>query len=245
MIPISDNIPSSKKPIFTYLLIGINIAFFLWELRLDINGQLGNYINSWGVIPARIITVTTDALTGLNPAAWIAWMIVSSSLLRGMFLHSSFSHLVGNLLFLFVFGKNVESLLGHKWFLVFYLLCGVLTGAVQILAQPTLTVPLIGANGAIAGILGAYLVRFPKAKIDTIVPLIIIFIPVELPALFYLVWWFVQQVLYGIGSLNIPGGVNPFSFAYWMHGFGLVIGAILVRLRSHHLPLTHTHQDNS
>ncbi|HEY9782042.1 MAG TPA: rhomboid family intramembrane serine protease [Leptolyngbyaceae cyanobacterium] len=153
MISISDNISSARKSIVNYLLIGINIAVFIWEVELDINGQLSDVINDGGIVLARISTVTTDAFTGGNPAAWIAWVIISSSLLSGMFLHSSFSHIVGNLLFLFVFGKNVENLLVNGKFLVFYLLCGVLTGIVQILAQPTLAMPLIGANSAIAGIL--------------------------------------------------------------------------------------------
>lgn len=176
-------------------------------------------------------TVAVDALTDSNPAAWIALLIVTSSLLRGMFLHSSFSQILGNLLFLWVFGKSVEQVLGHKRFLMFYLLCGVLTGVVQILAEPRLAAPLIGANGAIAGVMGAYLLMFPKARIDTILPLVIIFIPIELPALFYLFWWFVQQAAYGIGSLSVPGGTNQSSIAYWVHGFGLVIGAFLIRLQ--------------
>lgn len=229
MIPIGDNISSFKKPIINYVLIALNIALFIWELKLDIGEQLSDFVSRWGVIPAKISTVTVDAFTTLNPAAGITWVIVVISLLTGMFIHSSFSQLVGNMLFLWVFGKNIENLLGGR-FLCFYLLCGVLTSGLQILAQPTLTVPLIGANGAIAGILGAYITYFPKAKIDTILPLIIVFIPIELPAFFYLFWWFIQQGFYGIGSLNIPGGVNPFSIAYWIHGFGLVIGAILVRL---------------
>lgn len=228
MIPIGDNIPSGSKSISNYLLIGINIACFFGEWKLDISGHLGAAINRWGVIPERISTVTTD-VTGTNPATWIAWALLSSSLLTAMFFHSSSSHLVCNLLFLFVFGKSVENLLGHRRFLGFYLLCGVLTSVVQILAEPTLKSPLIGANGAIAGILGAYLISFPKARIDTILPLIIVFVPIELPALFYLYWWFVQQIFYSVGSLSISNSVNPFSIAYWMHGFGILIGAVLVR----------------
>ena len=136
-----------------------------------------------------------------------------------------------NLLFLFVFGKTLENLLGRVKFLSFYLLCGILTFGLQILAEPTLNLPLIGANGAIAGVLGAYLSKFPKAKIDTIIPLIFLFIPTQLPALFYLFWWFIQQIFYGIGSLSIHGSVNPFSLSYWMHGIGLVIGILLMRSR--------------
>lgn len=190
---------------------------------------MDNVVNSWGVIPAQISRVTVDLTLG-NPATWVAWIVLSVSLLQAMFLHSSFGQIIGNLLFLFVFGKNVENRLGHNRFLIFYLFCGVLTSVVQILSDPTLTIPLIGANGAIAGVLGAYLTNFPKAKIDTIIPLIIVFIPVELPAIFYLFWWFVQQIFYSIGSLNIPGGVNQFSIAYWTHGLGLLIGAGLLRL---------------
>jgi len=231
MIPIGDNIPSHRKPISNYLLIAINITLFLWELKLEVAGNLGDLVNSWGIVPARISEVAADVAGG-NPATWIALLMLSGSLLGGMFLHGSFSQIVGNLLFLWVFGKSVEDVLGHRWFLVFYLLCGILTGVVQILVAPTLTMPLIGANGAIAGVLGAYLLSFPKAKIDTILPLLIVFVPIELPTLFYLFWWFGQPLFYGLGSLNIPGSVNPSGSVYWAQGVGLIIGAVWVRLRA-------------
>lgn len=199
MIPISDNIPNRSQPIGNYFLTGINVTLFLWELKLEIAGELGERLNNWGVVPARITAVMADAIASGNPAAWIALLILSSSLLLGIFLYSSFSQILGNLIFFWVFGKSVEDILGHGRFLVFYLLCGILTGVVQILAEPTLTMPLIGANSAITGVLGAYLLSFPKAKIDTILPLVIVLIPIELPALFYLFWWEVQQMFYGIG----------------------------------------------
>lgn len=199
MIPISDNIPNRSQPIGNYFLTGINVTLFLWELKLEIAGELGERLNNWGVVPARITAVMADTIASGNPAAWIALLILSSSLLLGIFLYSSFSQILGNLIFFWVFGKSVEDILGHGRFLVFYLLCGILTGVVQILAEPTLTMPLIGANSAITGVLGAYLLSFPKAKIDTILPLVIVLIPIELPALFYLFWWEVQQMFYGIG----------------------------------------------
>lgn len=199
MIPISDNIHNRSQPIGNYFLTGINVTLFLWELKLEIAGELGERLNNWGVVPARITAVMADAIASGNPAAWIALLILSSSLLLGIFLYSSFSQILGNLIFFWVFGKSVEDILGHGRFLVFYLLCGILTGVVQILAEPTLTMPLIGANSAITGVLGAYLLSFPKAKIDTILPLVIVLIPIELPALFYLFWWEVQQMFYGIG----------------------------------------------
>lgn len=229
MIPVGDNLPNPGKPISNHLLIGINLALFFWELRLEVNSQLGELINSWGIVPARISTVTTDTLTAGNPATWIAWMLVTATLIQSIFLHHSYSQILGNLLFLWVFGKQVEAVLGHGRFLLFYLLCGVLTGIIQVLVEPTLSTPLIGSNGAIAGILGAYFISFPRAKIDTLLPVFVVLIPVELPALFYLFWWFVQQLFYNFGSLNIPG-VNFNSIGYWSHGFGLAIGAGLVKL---------------
>jgi len=196
MIPISDRLHTSKQPIVTSTLISINIVLFIWEWQLDLRGELSHIINSWGIVPARIVDLTLSAFTTFNPAAWIAWLLVQFSLVQGMFLHSSFSHLIGNLLFLFVFGKTLENFLGHRKFLGLYFLLGILTFGLQIVSEPTLVSPLIGGNGAIAGILGAYLYKFPKAKIDTIIPLIILFIPTQLPALFYLYWWFMQQIFF-------------------------------------------------
>ena len=230
MIPISDRIPIDKQPIVTYTILVVNIVLFIWEWQLDIRGELFDIINNWGVVPARIVNVTA-AVTTFNPAAWVAWLLIQVSLVQAMFLHSSFSHLIGNLLFLLVLGKTLENLLGHFKFLGFYLLCGILTFGLQILIEPTLNLPLIGANGAIAGVLGAYLYKFSKAKLDTMIPLIIIFIPTQLPAIFYLYWWFIQQLFYSIGSLSIHSSVNPFSLSYWMHGIGLVIGIVLMRYR--------------
>jgi len=230
MIPIGDNLSSRHQPIVNYFLIGLNIIWFLWELKLNVAGELNTVIQNWGVVPARISTVAADAIASGNPAALVALGLAASSLFSAMFLHSSLSQILGNLLFLSVFGKAVENILGHGRYGVFYLLCGVLTSVVQIWVQPMLSVPLLGANGAIAAILGAYLVNFPQAKIDSILPMVIVFIPVEVPALFYLFWWFVQQIFYGIGSLNIAVGANPVDTAYWAHGVGLFFGAVLGRL---------------
>ncbi|MBN3909381.1 MAG: rhomboid family intramembrane serine protease [Nostoc sp. NMS1] len=231
MIPISDNIRYWNKPIINYWLIGINIAVFLWELKLEFSDTLGYFVNSWGVIPAQISGAITNALF-FNSAAWIIVIWRIFSLLFGIFLHGSFSQILGNMLFLWVFGKTVENILGHRRYLIFYLAAGILTGVVQILAAPSLTVPLIGSNGAIAAILGAYIMKFPKAKIHTILPLIIVYIPIELPAFLYILWWFVQQLFYGIGSLNIPPiGVNQSGVVFWGQVVGLCIGAAFMRLK--------------
>ncbi|MBX9256575.1 rhomboid family intramembrane serine protease [Desmonostoc muscorum CCALA 125] len=232
MIPISDNIRCWNKPIVNYWLIGINIAVFLWELRLEFSDELGYFVNSWGVIPAQISGAITNAIF-LNFAAWIVVLWRLFSLIFGIFLHGSFSQILGNLLFLWVFGKTLENILGHKRYLVLYLAGGVVTGVAQILAQPSLTVPLIGANGAIAAVLGAYIIKFPQVKIYSVLPLIILYIPLEVPAFFYVFWWFVQQLFYGIGSLNIPPfGVNQSGVIYWGQVVGLVFGAGFMRFRT-------------
>ncbi|MEH2319028.1 rhomboid family intramembrane serine protease [Nostoc sp.] len=232
MIPISDNIRCRNKPIINYWLIGINVAVFLWELQLEFSGELGYFVNSWGVIPAQTSGAITNALLFNNSAAWIIVIWRSFSLLFGIFLHGSFSQILGNLLFLWVFGKTVENILGHRRYLGFYLAAGAIASFVQILVEPSLTVPLIGGNGAIAAILGAYVMKFPKAKIDTILPLVIVYIPIELPAFFYIFWWFVQQLFYGIGSLNIPPvGVNQSGVVFWGQVVGLFIGAAFMRFQ--------------
>ena len=225
MIPIGDKVFlfTSKKPLVIWFLIGVNVVLFLWEIKLELSGELATFINYWGLIPEQITTSFGNAISG-NPAAWLIVFWRTFSILSAMFLHGSYSQIVSNLIFLWVFGNTLEKILGSGRFLLFYLFCGFLTGIAQIFAEPGLTVPLIGTNGAIASVLGAYIYKFPKVKIDSILPLVIVYIPVELPVFFYLVWWFVQQLSYSIGSLNIPGGVNSFGIGYFAHGVGLLIG---------------------
>ncbi|NJM20696.1 MAG: rhomboid family intramembrane serine protease [Richelia sp. SL_2_1] len=229
MIPIGDKIflSANKKPLVIWFLIGINLALFLWQIKLEFSGELATFVNNWGLIPQQITTAFSSAIAGNLAAGLIVfWRLLS--IFSAMFLHSSYSQIVGNLIFLWVFGNTLEKIIGSGRFLLFYLFCGFLTGIVQIFAQPGLTVPLIGANGAIASVLGAYIYKFPKVKIDSILPLVIIYIPVELPAFFYAFWWFVQQLFYGVGSLNISGGVNPIGTGYLAHAVGLLIGVVLM-----------------
>lgn len=225
MIPISDKIflLTNKKPLAVWFLIGINIALFLWEIKLEINGELTTFFNSWGLVPERLSTAFGSAIGG-NPAALLIVFWSSLSIFSGMFLHASYSQIIGNLIFLWVFGNTLEKIIGSGRFLLFYLFCGFLTGIVQIIAEPNLAIPLIGANGAVVAVLGAYVYKFPKVKIDSILPLIILYIPVEIPAFFYCFWWFIQQLSYGIGALNVPGGVNPVGTGYSAHSAGLLIG---------------------
>jgi len=238
MIPIDDHFPS-RTPIVIWGILGLNVALFMAELRFELTGVLGQFLTTWGIVPARIHAIAADAMTGDNPANWVALIILSlGSIVLSLFLHSSFSQLLGNMLFLWVFGKSIEEILGHGRFFLFYLVSGLLTGVAQVLIDPQLTTPLVGSNGAIATIIGAYLLSFPKAKIDSILPLAIVFIPVEIPALFYLLWWFVQQVFYGIGQLDLGGSINEFSLAYWTHGVGLIVGCALIPLMVKRKPST-------
>ncbi len=232
MIPIGDKVflLTNKKPLIIWFLIGINIVLFLWEIKLEISGELTNFINTWGLIPEEFTRAFSSAIAG-NLAAWLIVCWRSLSIFSAMFLHSSYSQIIGNVIFLWVFGNTLSKILGSGRFLLFYLFCGFLAGIAQIWAEPNLTVPLIGANGAIASILGAYIYKFPKVKIDTILPLVILYIPIELPAFFYLFWWFVQQLFYGIGSLNVPGGVNQIGTGYLAHGAGLFFGLAWMALK--------------
>lgn len=238
MIPLSDNFPS-RQPLVVWGIVGINVALFMAELKFELTGTLGQFLETWGIVPARIHAIATDALSSDNPANWVALIFLSlASISLSLFLHSSFSQILGNLLFLWVFGKSLEEILGHGRFLVFYLLSGFLTGVAQVQIDPQLTAPLVGSNGAIAAILGAYFLSFPTAKVESILPLAIVFIPVELPALFYLLWWFVQQVFYGIGQLEVGGSINEFSLAYWTHGVGLIVGCALIPVMVKRKPST-------
>ncbi|BAZ42131.1 rhomboid family protein [Calothrix sp. NIES-4101] len=231
MIPIGDNVFlfAQRKPYVTYILIGITIGLFLWELKLELGNELGYTISKLGLIPAGITNALTAAISG-NHAAWIAVIMSSTGILTGMFLHSSFAQILGNLLFLWVFGNTLEKIIGHRQFLLLYLTAGIFTALFQIFTEPNLNIPIIGANGAIASIIGAYIFKFPKVKIDSVLPLLIVFIPVQIPAFYYLFWWFIQQLFYGIGSLNIPPlGANQFSIGYWMQGIGMLFGAVYIR----------------
>ncbi|BAY39782.1 hypothetical protein NIES2111_41590 [Nostoc sp. NIES-2111] len=229
MIPISDNLRFRRRPIINYWLIGINIFIFLWEIKLEVSGELGYFIYSWGLVPYQVSAAINNTL--INPAAGIVVFWRLFSLLFAMFLHGSFSQILGNMLFLWVFGKGLENILGKWRYLGFYVSAGIVTGLLQIIIEPSLSVPLVGANGAIAAILGAYVVKFPKVKIDSVLPLILVYIPIAIPAYFYLFWWYIQQLFYGIGSLNIPPvGVNQPSVAYWMQFLAMIFGAIFTRI---------------
>ena len=201
MFPISDVIPSRTTPVVTMGLIGINALAFLYELRLS-DAELDHLARTAGVVPA----------------AFSATDIVTS-----MFLHGGWLHVLGNMLYLWIFGDNVEDRFGHGRFLLFYLACGAAAAYAQVLVNPASTVPLIGASGAIAGVMGAYFVLFPQSRVLAGVFIIFIMDVIEIPAIFFLGVWFLMQLFSGVGSLveTAEGGI-----AFFAHVGGFACGAL-------------------
>ncbi|MBD2113377.1 MULTISPECIES: rhomboid family intramembrane serine protease [Cyanophyceae] len=217
MVPLHDDNPTTITPVVTYGLIGINIAVFVFQLSLSQEG-IDGFFDAWALVPAQL----TGSFQGALQAPIYEWI----TLLSSQFLHGGFFHIGGNLLYLWVFGNNIEDRLGHIKFLIFYLGCGALAGLTQWIFDPSSALPTIGASGAIAGVMGAYILRFPRARIVTLIPLIIIFTTVRIPAVFFLGFWFVQQALFSIASLGSDAGSGG-GVAYWAHSGGFVFGLIL------------------
>lgn len=214
MLPLYDSTRSHSRPWVNYMLILACVGLFLLEIMLPERGLLA-IVETFGIVPLR---VRQDLAAG--DAAAAGWPFVTS-----MFLHGGWLHLVGNMLFLHIFGDNVEDRMGHLRYLLFYLVCGVGAGLGHVLSAPESTVPTIGASGAIAGVLGAYLVLFPHAKVTTLATLGFFWTTLQIPALFFLGAWFVFQFLEGMHESTMGGGV-----AYWAHVGGFALGLLLVKL---------------
>lgn len=226
MVPIRDDNPTRTTAYVTYGLIIVNVLVFLYELSLAggqaDSPQLASFLDTWAVIPKQI-TASLRGAPGFSLSGEALTLITSQ------FLHGGWLHLGGNMLYLWVFGNNVEDQMGHLRFLIFYLLCGILAGFAQYFFSPGSGIPSLGASGAIAGVLGAYVLRFPQARVLTLVPIFIIFFTVRLPAIVFLGIWFIQQAFYGVASLGAPAniGMESGGIAYWAHAGGFVVGAVL------------------
>jgi membrane associated rhomboid family serine protease len=213
MIPLRDNIPSRTVPFVTYTLIGANLLAFGFELSL---GQhLQQFIHIFGVVPAKVTTI-------ISQAPHLAYYAVLP-LFTSIFLHGGWMHLLGNMLYLYIFGDNVESALGHIRYLIFYLCSGVAASLVHISFNPGSDIPTVGASGAIAGVLGAYFLLFPRARISTLVPIFFFIQIVEIPALLFLGIWFLIQFL--SGSMTLGSGAAAAGVAWWAHIGGFAVGA--------------------
>ncbi len=218
MFPLKDTIPSSTFPIVTISIIVINVFIFIYQLTLG--PQLNTVFSHFGVIPARFASAAAS-----NPAHLIP---LSSTLVTSVFLHGGWMHIIGNMWYLWIFGDNIEDRTGHFRFFLFYILCGITSGISHILMNPGSQVPTIGASGAIAGVMGAYVLLFPRSRIITLIFLVIIIQIVEIPAIFFLGFWIVMQIISGslqTGLTEQSGGV-----AWWAHIGGFFIGLVLVLL---------------
>ncbi|MBE7385357.1 MAG: rhomboid family intramembrane serine protease [Leptolyngbya sp. SIO1E4] len=222
MVPIRDENPVKITPYITYGLIAINVVVFFYELTLS-PIELMTFFRTWAVVPEQLTASFQGGdLTLFTAHEWF-------TLISAQFIHAGFLHVGGNMLYLWIFGNNVEEQLGHIRFLLFYLVCGALAALAQWYFGMFSEVPSLGASGAIAGVMGAYIFRFPDVRILTIVPLGFLFLPIRIPAVFYLGIWFLQQAAYGLASLNAPAniGMAEGGIAYWAHAGGFVFGAIL------------------
>jgi membrane associated rhomboid family serine protease len=222
MIPFRDNIPSRTLPVINISLIVVNVLVFFFELTLGPR-SLDRFIYQFGVVPASVFSW---------PGSGETILAVIVPFVTSMFLHGGWMHLIGNMWYLWIFGDNVEDRLGHLRFLIFYLVCGLGAGFVQTVMNPNATVPSIGASGAIAGVLGAYLLSYPTAKVLTLVPIFIFIQFIEIPAIIVLGFWFVMQFLYGTASLAVATSANTGGVAWWAHVGGFILGMILIRVFS-------------
>ena len=207
MIPLRDTQPSYSTPWVTAGIIIVNVLAFLFQVSLD-RYALNDLIAAYGIVPDRL---------------------EYSDVFTSMFLHGGWMHLIGNMWFLWIYGDNVEDVLGHGKYLLFYLACGAVAGLSHVLLNPYSRIPTIGASGAIAGVMGAYLVKFPHSRILTLVPIFVFFTTMEISAVLILVYWFIIQLFSGIGSIGFSN-VSRGGVAWFAHAGGFVAGMILVKL---------------
>lgn len=220
MVPLKDENPIKITPYVTYALIAVNILVFIYELSLNSN-QLDLFFHLFAVVPKEL----TASFNGINSQG----IPEVSTLITSQFLHAGFAHIAFNMLFLWIFGNNIEEQLGKAKFLLFYLSCGAIAVLAQWFFSAMSDIPSLGASGAIAGIMGAYIIKFPQARIVTLVPLGFFFPIFRIPAVYFLGFWFVEQALNGISSFEVAASVGMESggVAYWAHAGGFVAGVIL------------------
>lgn len=236
MFPIRDNIPPQRTALVNYLLILICLCVFIVQLKSEYSSS--TMVEEYGFIPlrlshpekeveivtgARIIrTMSGNEVEYLKRPAVPAQVSPFFTMVTCVFLHGSLMHLLGNMLFLYIFGDNVEDRLGHIGYLCFFLLSGLVASSIHYVSEPNSMIPTIGASGAIAGVMGAYLFWYPDAKIQTLIPLGFILQFVLIPAPFFLIVWFLIQLYSGFGTL---GGAESGGVAWWAHIGGFVFGA--------------------
>jgi membrane associated rhomboid family serine protease len=217
MIPLKDMTPRRSFPVMTLILIAVSVAVFIHQITLP--GPAGDlFVKTYGLVPARI----SLALAGRHYTLQQALL----PLFTCMFLHGGFLHIIGNMWFLWIFGANVEDRMGPLSYLLFYLICGIGSGISEVAFSWGSHIPSIGASGAISGVLGAYIVLFPKSRILTLVPLLIIWFLWKIPAVVFIGLWFLAQFVSGVATLH---SVENGGIAWWAHVGGFLLGMLLVR----------------
>ena len=235
MIPLSDENPTLRTPVATYALLALTVASWVFVQGAGLNPeQIATSVCNLGMVPGEI-TKQAALGSGVPLGMGMACVIDAEPInvwtpITSMFLHGGWGHLIGNLLFFWVFGNNVEDSMGRGRFVVFYLICGLAAAAAHVILQPASKVPTVGASGAISGVLGAYLVLYPRVRVRMLFIFFISFKVIPLPAWLVLVWWFFLQVVTGLPELyslrvNDTGGV-----AVWAHVGGFAAGLVLVKL---------------
>jgi membrane associated rhomboid family serine protease len=224
VIPLHDDNPTRITPFFTYGLIGMNIFIFLYEASLS-DAQLEQFFQLYAVIPQQFTASLTGELANQTFPEW-------GTLFSSQFLHGGWWHLISNMIYLWVFGNNIEDRLGHLKYLIFYLACGAGAALAQWFISMNSAIPSLGASGAIAGILGAYIIRFPQAKVLSLVFLAFFVTTIRIPALIIIGFFFIQNIIAGLASLQ-PSAMTleTGGVAYWAHiggfAFGVILGPLL------------------
>jgi len=215
VIPLKDDNPTNSTPIITYIIIGICVVVFLLEISSP-NYSSGALFYSWGVIPASLVhnLQVPEEIYRVPPMA---------TLITSMFMHGGFMHLIGNMLYMWIFADNIEDELGKTKFIIFYILSGIAAALTQVYMNTESTVPMVGASGAIGGVLGAYIVNHPRAKVLVLIPLGFFTQIIKVPAIFVLGIWFILQFVSSAFSSSSGGGV-----AYGAHIGGFIFGAIAI-----------------
>ena len=208
MIPLRSSERHYTPAVVTLLIILANVLVFLYELSLGSGWRLNYFIATHAIVPDQLRV---------------------SSLFTSMFIHGGFLHILGNMWFLWIFGRGIEDILGHTKYVIFYLLCGLAAGIVHVLVNSSSTVPTVGASGAIAGVMGAYLIKFPRAHIVTLVPIIIFITTIDIPAAFLLLYWFAIQFFSGVGSVGYSQASSG-DVAWFAHIGGFLTGMGLIMI---------------
>lgn len=228
MFPYRDENQTLRTPIITFLIIGINVLVWLLVQGAGAPVRLAESVCNLGLIPGEL-TLALPAGTGSDMGQGLVCLTDPGRqiphVLYSMFMHGSWMHLLGNMWFFWIFGNNIEDSMGRGRFIVFYLLCGVTAAMAQVAIEPASQVPMVGASGAISGVMGAYLVLYPRVRIYTLVPLGFIFTTIALPAWLMLIYWMVIQFFGGLQSIGAGGGV-----AFWAHMGGFLAGVVLIKL---------------